>query len=173
MSLTRNRFIYFSCYFDIDQGHSDHFKWCIVQTEASPRKSGSNVKTRSEMGNRFSGSGLKNQIFWSEIGSGFWEPCSTPPPKTLGSTPLPTPHPLGLLPCHGSSSTFSCLLKEHWGTHPHFSVYICSFICEINYKFPQYRVTAKKKKDNFNEISYSPQMSFSTTKVCLGLAIEF
>ena len=42
MILTRNMFIYFS-YFDIDQGH-----WCIVQTEA-----------RSEMGYRFSGSGLK------------------------------------------------------------------------------------------------------------------
>ena len=41
-------FIYFSCYFDIDEGHSDRFKWCIVQTEA-----------RSEMGYRFSGSGLK------------------------------------------------------------------------------------------------------------------
>ena len=64
MILTRNMFIYFSCYFDIDQGHSDRFKWCIVQTEA-----------RSEMGYRFSGSGLKrgmkNPIFWSEIGSGF------------------------------------------------------------------------------------------------------
>ena len=53
MILTRNMFIYFSCYFDIDQGH-----WCIVQTEA-----------RSEMGYRFSGSGLKrgmkNNIFGS------------------------------------------------------------------------------------------------------------
>ena len=42
-------------------------------------------------GYRFSGSGLKrglkNNIFWSEIGSGFWEPCGTPPPKMLGSTP--------------------------------------------------------------------------------------
>ena len=39
---------------------------------------------------RFSGSGLKNHIFWSEIGSGFWEPCSTLPHKILGSSP---PHP--------------------------------------------------------------------------------
>ena len=58
MILTRNMFIYFSCYFDIDQGHSDRFKWCIVQTEASPGKPG-NVKTRYEMGCSFSGSGLK------------------------------------------------------------------------------------------------------------------
>ena len=75
MILTRNMLIYFSCYFDIDEGHSDRFKWCIVQTEASPGKPGSNVKTRSEMGYRFSGSGLKggmkNHIFWSETGSGF------------------------------------------------------------------------------------------------------
>ena len=38
MILTRNMFIDLSCYFDIDQGHSDRFKWCIVQTEASPGK---------------------------------------------------------------------------------------------------------------------------------------
>ena len=49
-------FIDFSCYFDIDQGHSDRFKWYIVQTEASPGK------PRSEMGYRFSGSGLKRGI---------------------------------------------------------------------------------------------------------------
>ena len=57
MVLTRNMFIYFSCYFDID----DHF---IVQTEP-----------RSEMEYRFLGSGLKrglkNHLFWSEIGSEF------------------------------------------------------------------------------------------------------
>ena len=35
MILTRNMFIDFSCYFDIDQGRSDRFKWCAVQTEAS------------------------------------------------------------------------------------------------------------------------------------------
>ena len=28
----------------------------------------------------------KNHIFWSEIGSGFWEPCGTPLPKILGSS---------------------------------------------------------------------------------------
>ena len=87
MILTRNMFIDFSCYFHIDQGHSDHFKWYIVQTEASPGK------PRSKMGYRFSGSGLKrglkNHTFWSEIGSGFWEPCGTPPPKMLGSTSPP------------------------------------------------------------------------------------
>ena len=95
MILTRNMFIHFSCYFDIDQGHSDRFKWCIVQTEASPGKPGSNVKTRSEMGYRFSGSGLKrgveNNIFWFEIGSGFSEPCGTSPPKILVSTFPPGP----------------------------------------------------------------------------------
>ena len=84
---------FISLVFDIDKGHSDRFKWCTVQMEASPGKPGSNVKTRSEMGYRFSGSGLKrglkNNIFWSEIGSGFWEPCGTPLPKFLGSTPLP------------------------------------------------------------------------------------
>ena len=60
-------FIYFSCYFDIEQGHSDRFKWCIVQTEASPGKPGSNVKTRSEMGCRFSGSGLKRGIWGCKV----------------------------------------------------------------------------------------------------------
>ena len=80
MILTRNMFIDFSCYFDIEQGHSDRFKWCIVQREASTGK------PRSEMGYRFSGSGLKKgyrfsgsglkrryekSYIWSEIGSGF------------------------------------------------------------------------------------------------------
>ena len=31
--------------------------------------------------------GLKNDIFWSEIESGFEEPGSTPPPRILKSTP--------------------------------------------------------------------------------------
>ena len=95
MILTRNMFIYLSCYFDIDEGHSDRFKWCIVQTEASPGKPDSNIKTRSEMGYRFSGWGLKrvwkNHICWSEIGSGLWGPCGTPPPNILGSTLPPPP----------------------------------------------------------------------------------
>ena len=47
----------------------------MVYTEASPGKPGNNVKTRSEMGCRFSGSGMKrgmkNHIFLSEIGLGF------------------------------------------------------------------------------------------------------
>ena len=47
-------------------------------------------------GYRFSGSGLKrgmkNNIFWSEIGSGFWEPCDTPPPKILGISPPQSRH---------------------------------------------------------------------------------
>ena len=81
--------LFISRYFDIDQGHSDRFKWCIVQTEASPGKPSSNVKT---IGCRFSGSGLKrglkNHIFWSEIGSAFWEPCGTPPP-CWGVPPTP------------------------------------------------------------------------------------
>ena len=45
-------------------------------------------------GYRFSGSGLKrglkNHIFWSEIGPGFWKPCCASPTKILGSTPPPT-----------------------------------------------------------------------------------
>ena len=87
MILTRNMFIYFSCYFDIDEGHSDHFKWCIVQTEASPGKPDSYVKTRSEMGYRFSVSGLKrglkSNIFWSEIGNR----AAHPHPKFWGVPP--------------------------------------------------------------------------------------
>ena len=35
MILTRKMFIYFSCYFDMYQGRSDRFKWCIVEAEAS------------------------------------------------------------------------------------------------------------------------------------------
>ena len=31
--------------------------------------------------------GVKNEIFWSEIGSGFWEPCGTPPPRIPRNTP--------------------------------------------------------------------------------------
>ena len=51
-------------------------------------------------GYRFSGSGLerglKNHIFWSEIGSGFWEPCGTGLTQTFGEYPSPTPsHPAG------------------------------------------------------------------------------
>ena len=46
--------LFCSCYFDIDQGHSGLKR------------------------------GMKNHIFWSEIGSGFWEPCGTPPPKSSG-----------------------------------------------------------------------------------------
>ena len=42
-------------------------------------------------GIQLSGSGLKrgmkNHIFLSGIGSGFWEPCGTPPPKMLRSNP--------------------------------------------------------------------------------------
>ena len=33
--------------------------------------------------------GMKNEIFWSEIGSGLGEPCGTPPPRIPWSTPLP------------------------------------------------------------------------------------
>ena len=31
--------------------------------------------------------GVKNDIFWSEIGSGFGEPAGTPPPRIPRSTP--------------------------------------------------------------------------------------
>ena len=33
--------------------------------------------------------GVKNDIFWSEIGSGFGEPGDRPPPRILRSTPSP------------------------------------------------------------------------------------
>ena len=33
--------------------------------------------------------GVKNDIFWSEIGSGFGEPGGSPPPRILRSTPSP------------------------------------------------------------------------------------
>ena len=45
--------------------------------------------------------GMENNIVWSEIGSGFWEPCGTPPTKILGSaTPPPPslPPPTGGMP---------------------------------------------------------------------------
>ena len=32
--------------------------------------------------------GVENDIFWSEVGSGFGEPGSTPPPRIPKSTPL-------------------------------------------------------------------------------------
>ena len=35
---------------------------------------------------------MENVIFWSEIGSGFWEPGGTPPPR------IPRSNPLGKLP---------------------------------------------------------------------------
>ena len=93
MILTRNMFICFSCYFDIDQGHSDRFKWCkrkpvpgnrVVMLKLS-LKWGSDFRVRSEKGYE------KSYIFWSEIGSAFWEPCGTPPP-CWGVPPTP---PLG------------------------------------------------------------------------------
>ena len=45
--------------------------------------------------------GMENNIVWSEIGSGFWEPCGTPPTKIFGSaTPPPPslPPPTGGMP---------------------------------------------------------------------------
>ena len=35
--------------------------------------------------------GVENYIFWSEIESGFEEPCGTPPPRIPRSTPPPLP----------------------------------------------------------------------------------
>ena len=35
--------------------------------------------------------GVKNGIFWSEIGSGFGEPGGTAPPRIPRSTALPPP----------------------------------------------------------------------------------
>jgi len=50
-------------------------------------------KVRSENGYGFFRPGLKmgvgNGIFWSEIGSGFGDAGSTPPPKIPRSTPPP------------------------------------------------------------------------------------
>ena len=53
------------------------------------------LDARSENGYGFYRPGLKagekNDIIWSEIGSGFGEPGGTPPPRILRSTLLP-PH---------------------------------------------------------------------------------
>ena len=110
MILTRNMFVYFSCYFNIDQGHSDRFKWCIVQMEASPGKPGSNVKTRSEMGYRFWGShlkrGMRNHIFWSEIGSGFGNRVAHPHPKFWG---VPPPWGMAAMTYHANYLILSIL----------------------------------------------------------------
>ena len=77
MILTRNMFIYFSCYFDIDQGHSDRFKWCIANgSQSRETDSGSGLKRD-----------MKNRIFWSEIGSGFENRAAHPRPKFLGVSP--------------------------------------------------------------------------------------
>ena len=35
--------------------------------------------------------GIENHTFWSEVGSGFWEPCSTPHPKCWGVPPPSSP----------------------------------------------------------------------------------
>jgi len=57
-------------------------------------------KVRSENGYGFLRPGLKmgvgNDIFWSEIGSGFGDAGGTPPPKIPRSTPPPSPGHL----CH-------------------------------------------------------------------------
>ena len=40
--------------------------------------------------------GVKNGIFWSEIGSGYGEPGGTPPPRIPRSTALPPPPGISL-----------------------------------------------------------------------------
>ena len=41
--------------------------------------------------------GVENDMFWSEIGSGFGEPGGTPPPMILRSTPNPLLPPVFFL----------------------------------------------------------------------------
>jgi len=41
--------------------------------------------------------GVENDIFWSEIGSGFGEPGGTPAPRIPRSTSPPLPHALSLI----------------------------------------------------------------------------
>ena len=71
-----------------------------------------------------SGSGLKkgmeNGIFWSEIGSGSWEPCGTPPPKIPGSISLPIPQAKAVS-CHVMTekpAKFIWLGMKIWSCQP-------------------------------------------------------
>ena len=61
--------------------------------------------------------GVKNDIFWSEIGSGFWGPCGTPPQRIPRNTP-PGSHggPRNNKLCQ-SLLLVDCSLKFnlHWG----------------------------------------------------------
>ena len=61
-------FIYFSCYFDIDQGHSSSKQ---IEKENKPRRKviglDNAIKGRLSVLKK----GVGNHMFWSEIGSGF------------------------------------------------------------------------------------------------------
>ena len=56
--------------------------------------------------------GVKNDVFWSEIESGFGEPVGTPPPRIPRSTPpLPSPPPPRVI--KDPVSSFSLLITSH------------------------------------------------------------
>ena len=75
-SMGPHMFIYFSCYFDIDQGHSSSKQ---IGKETKPRRRVIGLDNAIKGRFKWSEKGLKNNIFWSERGSEFWEPCGTPP----------------------------------------------------------------------------------------------
>ena len=75
-SMRPHMFIYFSCYFDIDQGHSSSKQ---IGKETKPRRRVIELDNAVKGASSDLKKGLKNNIFWSERGSGFWEPCGTPP----------------------------------------------------------------------------------------------
>ena len=60
------------------------------------------ARSKNEFGFRRLGlkTGVKNNIFWSEIGSGFEEPGDTPPQGILGVSP-----PVQNLPCWRARNT--------------------------------------------------------------------
>ena len=60
--------IYFSCYFDIDQGHSSSKQ---IEKENKPRRKVIGLDKAIKGRFKWSEKGLDNHIFRSEIGSGF------------------------------------------------------------------------------------------------------
>ena len=83
------------------------------------------LKARSEKGFGFQRSGLKtgveNDIFWPEIGSGFGETGGTLPPKFLRSTP---PHPGASIPVVAMACYFTHF-EFPYGTPCHLNLKQC------------------------------------------------
>ena len=77
-------FIYFSCYFDIDQEHSSSKQ---IEKENKPRRKVIGLDNAIKNRFKWSKKGYEKSYILVWIGSGFWEPCGTPPPKSLESTP--------------------------------------------------------------------------------------